>query len=439
MVAMVSIIFAGCSRSGGGTKTSADASTSPGSISGNMLDNPPGNGGEEINQSPIANAGSGHTVPLRSLVILDGSQSYDPDHHYPLSFNWTFLGKPAGSQATLFNEGDSRPSFEPDFHGDYEIELFVTDNRGARSDKTTVIVSTINSAPVADAGPHQSFSQAGQDMQLDGSASYDPDGDPITYFWAFTDKPAGSLAELSSVDAAESSFVADVLGTYTIGLTVSDVFGDSDFSTVVITSGNVKPVAVAGSNQVVLVGQTVWLDGSGSYDANFDDLAYRWVISITPEGSSAQLAGMDQATASFMPDMPGAYTVSLVVSDGADHSNPDALTILAVDTEIDEFIELLTRAVHTINGLPEGAFANHNHRKALTNKIAAVLRNYLKLEYDLGMVDKLIDDIGAKMDGFLQDGAPDKNDWILDIDAQSAIYSLIEAAADFLKNKISLD
>ena len=42
-----------------------------------------------------------------------------------------------------------------------------------------VIVSTTNTAPVAEAGPDQSMKIAGSIIQLDGTKSYDADGDPL--------------------------------------------------------------------------------------------------------------------------------------------------------------------------------------------------------------------------------------------------------------------
>jgi hypothetical protein len=78
-----------------------------------------------------------------------------------------------------------------------------------------------NRAPVADAGPDQNVI-TGATVQLDGSASYDPDGNSITYSWELVSKPQGSAAGLSNVNDERPTFVADVAGTYLVNLTVSD-------------------------------------------------------------------------------------------------------------------------------------------------------------------------------------------------------------------------
>ena len=61
-----------------------------------------------------------------------------------------------------------------------------------------------NSPPVANAGPNQDNITAGT-VTLDGSASYDPDGDAITYSWSQTSGPTVALAAPTS---AKTTFTA---------------------------------------------------------------------------------------------------------------------------------------------------------------------------------------------------------------------------------------
>ena len=66
-----------------------------------------------------------------------------------------------------------------------------------------------NTAPVANAGTAQSVT-IGSVVALDGSDSSDADGNLLTYSWAFTSKPSGSTATLSSATAVKPTFTADV-------------------------------------------------------------------------------------------------------------------------------------------------------------------------------------------------------------------------------------
>jgi hypothetical protein len=75
-----------------------------------------------------------------------------------------------------------------------------------------------NQAPVANAGPNQP--RAGADVTLDGTGSYDPDGDPITCSWRVVTQPWASIANPSSCTTTAN--LASGLGDYVFELSVFD-------------------------------------------------------------------------------------------------------------------------------------------------------------------------------------------------------------------------
>lgn len=392
------------------------------------------------NVAPVADAGADQTVNVGNLAILDGTASYDPDENYPLTYEWQIISKPSESTAASSVSDFSDPTFTftADLPGEYSIQLVVIDDLGMVSEPYIVVVSTSNSMPVADAGPDQAFANEGITVELDGSQSFDPDGDPITYAWIITIKPPFSSAALTDPTAVNPTFVADLFGTYVIELFVTDNLGLESFpDEVVVSSENVKPVADAGVNQVVLVEDTVNLDGSGSYDVNLDPLTYSWNMASKPKGSLTVLIGAETENPNFEPNIQGIYTLNLVVNDGFLDSDPSNVTIFAVDAvNLDDFIRALMDAVLAINGLDASDFNNENNRNALTIKIIVVLKNYLQDGYDESMLDKLRDDIAGKMDGCVLDdpSVPDQNDWIMNCPAQAEVYPHIELAISIFED-----
>lgn len=80
-----------------------------------------------------------------------------------------------------------------------------------------------NTQPTAAAGNDQAVGTGL--VTLDGSGSASPDGDALTYVWTMTAKPNGSAAVLSNPYAVGPTFTADLTGTYTLSLTVTDSYG----------------------------------------------------------------------------------------------------------------------------------------------------------------------------------------------------------------------
>lgn len=76
------------------------------------------------------------------------------------------------------------------------------------------------------------------------------------------------------------------------------------------------PVAVAVGPQSALVNSAIQLDGTNSTDPDGDQLTYSWTVTASPQGSSASVNNSNQAVATFTPDQPGSYTITLTVSDG---------------------------------------------------------------------------------------------------------------------------
>ncbi len=119
-------------------------------------------------------------------------------------------------------------------------------------------VRTGNDAPIADAGADQQGVDAGV-KTLDGSASFDPDGDPITFQWQQIGGPA---AALSGAATARATFTAAEGQTYAFRLTVKDDGGLQGVDRVVVTTlaaPEVKIVRFTANPSTIRAGQTTTL------------------------------------------------------------------------------------------------------------------------------------------------------------------------------------
>ncbi len=188
---------------------------------------------ETTNQAPTANAGPDRTVPRNSLVSLDGSASSDPESA-SLTYHWTLVTRPTGSAATLSHPDIVNPTFTADRPGTYTIHLVVNDGQ-TNSPVDTLQITTANQVPIASAGPDQTGITPSSFVTLNGSASSDPDGDPITYSWTFVFRPVGSAATLNGASTASPTFLADLPGGYRVRLVVSDSFATSEDTVDVFT------------------------------------------------------------------------------------------------------------------------------------------------------------------------------------------------------------
>ena len=121
--------------------------------------------------------------------------------------------------------------------GEHTITLTATDKNGTSSQTSIVIVvlEAPNTQPVADAGPDQQVN-VGDEVQLDGGSSFDPDGGPLSFSWRIVSAPAGAVGPATLQSSASDSphFSVRIEGIYVIELVVRDGEVDSVLDQVII-------------------------------------------------------------------------------------------------------------------------------------------------------------------------------------------------------------
>ncbi|MBV1909545.1 MAG: PKD domain-containing protein [Kangiellaceae bacterium] len=286
-------------------------------------------GGGGPDPVPVANAGQNQQVKVGDVVQLDARLSRASTGS--LTYFWRINEQPVGSSIAISNADNVNAFFITDQQGEYKIELTVTDNNGQSA--TSVITITAdaineNSIPVARITADKLVTNTGQLIVLNGDTSSDADNDPLSYAWTLLQQPAASNAEFSAEIATQVSFSADAEGSYLIGLKVSDDNSSHETSIeLTLDNGNHAPVAVAGDDQVITLGENVLLNGSASYDDENDALTFEWSFANQPVGSGSQLNNPLSEDANFTPDVAGDYLLRLRVSDSNSYSEYDLLLV----------------------------------------------------------------------------------------------------------------
>lgn len=163
---------------------------------------------------PKANAGPDQRFFEPTTIRLDGSASVFCDPCAPRLYRWVQVGGPA---VVIADPCQAVIDLDPPGPGRYVFRLTVSDGTyTSRPDEVVVYIGNI--APVCDAGPDLLW-QIPSEVVLDGSRSYDPDGDRLTYSWR---QISGPQVQLIGADGVSPSFVCLRHGDYVFELVVSD-------------------------------------------------------------------------------------------------------------------------------------------------------------------------------------------------------------------------
>ncbi|MFZ5965279.1 PKD domain-containing protein [Thalassococcus sp. BH17M4-6] len=214
------------------------------------------------------------------------------------------LVAPAGAAPQLSTDIDGLSSFTADTAGDYLLALNVDDGRFTDQDHLLVVAGGGNLRPVARIAP-ATTSAVGARLIVDGSQSYDIDGDLLSYDWSLLSAPEGASAVLEAERTGFVAFTPDVAGDYVVQLLVADADVAGVPATTLIRVAPPRPVAEAGRDR--LVGDLGQLSLDGTLSVGSGGVQYAWSsLGLMGDGSSVALTGADTA----MPD------VSLSIREG---------------------------------------------------------------------------------------------------------------------------
>lgn len=219
------------------------------------------NGSQDVNRPPTAKAGIDKIVLAGTTVLLDGSESSDPENS-PLHYNWTFILRPAGSSAVLANASSSGPSFIPDVVGDYLLGVSVSDsNGGSASDSVMIraVDGAVTASRTSGVAPLYVFFDSGFTSSTEVSRPFHD----LTYKWNFDDPSSNAWAITESTTGLSknkdsgpvAAHVFENPGTYDVSLNVYDASGGfvkSDTVQIAVSD----PDAVYGPSNTICIGDS---------------------------------------------------------------------------------------------------------------------------------------------------------------------------------------
>ncbi len=269
-----------------------------------------------------ANAGGSQVANEGDTVTFDGSRSYTLSGGQ-LNYSWDFNQ----SDGIQVDATGVLASHLYDVAGIYTVTLTVGDGSQNDTDEANVIVTSTNGTvpgvpnlpPVARAPLTQAGFQ-NQSMAFDGTRSFDPNGDNLTFEWDFDDRDG--ITEGGDANESVVTWNYTTAGLYNITLIVSDgSASDSDRTSAlilpdngtIIPGVNLPPIANAGGDRLVVVDEPTQFNANLSFDLDGDDLFYEWDFDDRDGSTTVQRTG---ELVEWTYRATGLYNVTLRVHDG---------------------------------------------------------------------------------------------------------------------------
>jgi|GEM_PF-307297 len=268
--------------------------------------------------SPVSLAGKNQTLVLPALANLDGTGSTDPSGIIS-RYTWSKLSGPSGDTVVSPLTPTTHIKFSKP--GIYVYQLQVMDSITGLSSSSNITIKVLAN-PISVAGVNQTLVLPAQAI-LNGSGSSDPSGILSSYQWTKISGPQGD--QILSPSSVSTNISFTNAGVYTYQLTVKDnadsLSGKSQVSITVLSN----PVAMAGTNQTLILPAQALVDGSGSVAGSGSLVSYLWSKLSGPAGDTIQSPKLAKSYISFITS--GIYTYQLTVKDNNGLSSSSTLQI----------------------------------------------------------------------------------------------------------------
>ena len=244
-----------------------------------------------------------------------------------------------------------------DTSGDYQVTLTITNENGSQASSSQIVSVNIaaNELPVAVIDVSPTSGTVSTRFNFDGTASFDPDGDPDDPNIFRDDDYTWNLGDGTIAEGAQVGHIYDSPGEYEVRLTVRDPDNATSSSTVSVTvsevSTRVRAVHAAPDVGSVDVGinDTVLTGVPYAAASNYVPVAADTVtVTVTPEGSAEPALSLERPVATDR-----AYTaIALGTADPADDFPLETL-FFAEDNTTLAAGEFSLSVVHAAAGAPE--------------------------------------------------------------------------------------
>ncbi|WP_281864833.1 PKD domain-containing protein [Planomicrobium okeanokoites] len=207
--------------------------------------------------------------------------------------------------------------------GGYYLHVQAQDKVGNYNNSVNgLYYAYMNNAPVANITYSPSPVYNDSTVTLRSNAS-DPDGDPITYQWAYQEPGSSTWVNFSTAVNPVKNFA--IKGNWNIRLTVADAW-NSTTVTEVLPVENRAPAPAFNWNPSTIYNNTTVSFVNGSTDADKDSLSYQWAYRAP--GSSTWVNFSTAVNPSRVFNQKGTWQVRLTVNDGTTSSSVSkALTV----------------------------------------------------------------------------------------------------------------